>query len=465
MLRPQTYSEIISEYASTLSLKHVPSKIIIEAKKRLIDTLGCIVAGHSDDAVKIANRFTSGLGGKSQSSIILYGRKVPAQYAALVNGIMGHSLEIDDTLPGVAHVGVVIIPTALAVSEWLRSSGSDLLLSIIIGYEITCRIGRAALIGKLQDFGFHPTGINGTFGASVVTAKLMDLEPEKIATALGIGGSLASGLLEAQREGSLTKRFHAGWAAHNGIIAGSLAKEGYTAPHNIFEGRLGFFNAFVRNRETIDIIAKDLGSTYEIEKPNYKPYACCVASHPAISATLRVMHRYNIKASEIEKIEVGIQSWAVPLVCEPSMSKYSPTNTVDAQFSIYYSTAVAAIRRSAPLFEDFSLGNLRNPTVLKLARKVKAIVDPTLKDESYSGGNLHRLGSATILTRNGKQYHMDSGDSFYRMSLDEVKNKFIELTRSTFTPTKVDHILEAINELEKLESIDTLLRSITHKQR
>lgn len=460
-----TVSEEIADFSTTLSFRNLPGNVRLEAKKRLLDTLGCMIAAAKEPSVKAALNFVKQYRNPSHSSIVMNRTKTLVQYAALVNGIMGHSLEIDDTMPGVAHIGVIVIPTALAMGEWQNINGELLLTSIVLGYEVTCRIGKAALPGRLQFRGVHPTGVNGVFGASVLSSKILDLDLAKTAAAIGISGSQASGLLEATRDGTWTKRFHAGWAAHNGIISAQIAKEGFTAPRAILEGRLGFFNGIVGNSDRINQITTDLGKNYAILEPNYKPYVSGVACHPGINATLRAIEEYNIRLPEIEEIEVRMQKWGIPLVAEPIERKVRPLNTVDAEFSVYYSVAVAAYKRGPPLPEDFTEDKISNPVILRLAKKVKVIHDPELDKSTYENGELHRAGKVTIKTKDGHAYHSSASKDFYKLTQKDVEEKFKAVTNRMLTKEKTESIVRMVKNIEKLKEIGQLMSSISELEK
>ena len=262
--------------------------------------------------------------------------------AAFVNGVAAHSTELDDEHKlSLIHPGVVIIPAALALAEKLGATGRELITSVVLGYEIATRVAMAADSNLLLKKGFHSTGVCGVFGSTVATAKIAGLDKDSISYALGICGSLASGLFEFITNGSMTKRLHAGWAAHNGVLSTMLAQKGFSGPESVLEGRYGFLNAF-SSKFDLDALTRNLGNVFQITQTSYKQYACCSYCHPLMDALNRALEKYDLNVEEISSIEARIFTDAIRVVGQRTKTKLEPRNVVDAQFSAYYSMAVLA---------------------------------------------------------------------------------------------------------------------------
>src|SRR5690606_22367408 len=225
---------------------------------RVLDTFGnCLAAqeltdpGEPHEAVR---RLTARWGGAGESSVLGHALALPAPSAALVNGTLAHALDFDDThLPSVLHPSASVVPAALAVAESVRASGAALCQAIAVGDEITNRLGMASYLPELRNSlffekGWHATSICGTIGAAAASALLMGLDAGGIADAMGIAASMGAGVIEANRTGGTVKRVHCGWAAHSGVVAAAMAAEGVTGPPTVFEGRFGFFQAFLDGR-------------------------------------------------------------------------------------------------------------------------------------------------------------------------------------------------------------------------
>lgn len=258
---------IAEEYAgftSKLQYAHLPVEVIKKAKDLMLDTLGVAFAAGQEDSTIAAQKAAAkwGTGGHT-----IWGLPGEASIlgASLVNGTMAHTLDYDDThTGGIVHGSACIIPAAFAAAEYHRCDGRDLITAVVAGWELAARIGLAAP-GKFHERGFHTTAIAGTFGAALAVAKLMDLNEKQITNALGISGSMVSGVNEYLSNESWPKRFHAGWAAHNGIVASTLAIENFTGPQSIFEGGCGLYKVYA-NSEKIDLkaLTRDIGLTWEI---------------------------------------------------------------------------------------------------------------------------------------------------------------------------------------------------------
>ncbi len=457
-----TLTEAIASFAHKLTFNSLPTGVVIEAKYRVLDFLGNTLAARNEPSSHIVLDWVLGQNSNPDSSIIAHGSKVASHYAALVNGVMGHSLELDDSLPAVVHPGVVVLPPSLALAEREKVDGRTLITAVVLGYEVACRIGSAATpIGVLQDKGFHPTGVNGVFGATISASKILGLSEEQIATAMGIAGSLSSGLLECTRDGTWTKRLHPGWAAHNGILAAELAAKGYTAPHLILEGRLGYLHAFVGESSTPLAIVERLGESFQIAKPGYKPYACCKACHAPINAVLKMLEGRRINPKQIENVEVRMQRVPYLLTAEPRERKYYPETTVDAQFSVFFSIATTILRGKPPLWDAFSEANIRDAETLALAKRVTAMVDPEL-EKLYAGSIAKGIQDAivTITMDDGRVLKERNSQDFDHPPLGSIEDKFRICAASVLEEDQLDDVLEKIKNLERLDNIIQLMAAL-----
>ena len=451
-----TIAEALGSFIHGLSFDRLPEAVVKEAKYRLLDFIASALPARNEPPVKVMLDWVAAQKSNPESSIILYGRKVAARYAALVNGVMGHSLELDDTLPSVAHAGVVVMPPSLALAEREGVDGRALIEAIVAGYEVACRVGSAATpIGILHEKGFHPTGVNGVFGATASACKILGLDAEETATAIGIAGSMSSGLLECTRDGTWTKRFHPGWASHNGILAAELAKMGYTAPRTIFEGRLGYFNAFVGKTSSPSKILEGLGESFQIFRPGYKIYACCKGCHAPINAVLRILERQRIDPRDIERIEVRMQRIPYLLVAEPKERKYSPRTTVDAQFSIYYSIAVTIIDGKPPLHDAFSANRIGDEEVLKLAKRVRAVIDPEL--EKRYGEKTTMDAIVTIVMKDGRRFTEVNSEDFDHPPPAQLEDKFRRCAAAALSESEIGEVLEKVKHLERVGDVGQIM--------
>jgi 2-methylcitrate dehydratase PrpD len=274
----------------------------------------------------------------------------------------------------------------LGVAGARHLSGRDLLLGYILAVEVAGRIGAAAA-GGFHRAGFHPTGVAGAFGCAVAAARLDNLPAERIATAQGFAGSLASGTMEFTDRGAWTKRAHAGWAAACGITAAAFAREGFVSPAHVYEGRYGLFRTHLPQNERADLeaLTRGLGERWQVPAVAVKLYPSCHFTHAFVDAALELQRRESIVADDIASITCLIHRDAVPVVCEPRATKLVPQSDYEAKFSLPFVVASTFVHGRFSLNElsDEALGD---PRVLTLAARVTDDDDPRSGyPQSYSG--------------------------------------------------------------------------------
>ena len=221
----------------------LPASTIQSARRDVLDTFGCMLGGSGSPGIGELCRAIGRWGGLEESRVLLRSTRLPAPQAALLNASMGHALDFDDTLDtgGSIHPGVSVLAAVLAVADSLGGvSGRDLLLSVALGLDVSCRIALASTL----DRGWHRTAAMGVFGATAAAGKLMDLSADQMLHAFGIAYSHAAGNRQCILDGALTKRMQAGQAASAGVFSAVLAQTGFTGAHNIFNGRFGFFELY-----------------------------------------------------------------------------------------------------------------------------------------------------------------------------------------------------------------------------
>jgi 2-methylcitrate dehydratase PrpD len=255
--------------------------------------------------------------------------RVPAASAALVNGALAHSLDFDDTHEAsVCHVSAVVVPAALAAGEAAGATSAEILTAIVAGNEVVCRVGAAAQHG-FHARGFHPTSVCGVFGATVAAGKLRGLDADGIERALGLAGSMASGLFAYLSDGSPTKPLHAGWAAAAGVRAAVLAQHGLRGPAAIFEDRFGLLAAYADSQGPVEVA--DLGTRWETPEIAFKAYPACHFIHGALDA---LSDAGPLDAGEIEHVDATIAAAGAAIVGESR-----PATPYGARFSLTYALA------------------------------------------------------------------------------------------------------------------------------
>src|SRR5262245_16943682 len=240
----ETFALRLATFAAGLSPSAVPRDVAHQATLLLLDTVGVSLAAVPEEFAQSIHRVARSLGGPPEASLWGAPEQVGAATAVLANGTLAHGLDYDDTLEeAIVHTGACCAPAALAVGEARHASGPQVLAALVAGVEVMAAVGRACP-GAFHRRGFHPTALCGSFGAAAATGRLLGLTAPELATAFGLCGSQASGIIEYLTDGSSTKRLHAGWAAHAGVVAAHLAQAGFTSPRTVFEGTHGFYQAF-----------------------------------------------------------------------------------------------------------------------------------------------------------------------------------------------------------------------------
>ena len=331
-----TLSQQLVARLRSLSPAAIPPDVREAAKLHLLDAIGVGLAAAATGAGAPYLKAAPALNGSGgPASIFGSGDGFAAATAALANGGMIHGLEYDDTHTGsIVHGSSVLAATALAAAESAGASGDDLLVAYIKGWEVLIRVGLAAP-GQFQAQGFQVTSVGGTLGAALVAAELLKLDDARSVDAVGIALSQASGVFEFLTNGSTVKSLHAGWAAHGGIVAATLAQAGLTGPATAFEGQFGLFRRFAMDAEAAGRFAaaiETLGTEWHLPQAAFKFYPCCHYIHPFIEA-LEIALRQK-PGSTVDTILCEVPPGAAALISEPWERKLRPQTGHEARYSL-----------------------------------------------------------------------------------------------------------------------------------
>jgi 2-methylcitrate dehydratase PrpD len=337
----------------------------------LIDVVGLCVTARNEDYIKSV---LAGLDDDGPCTAIGHARSLSSAGAALINGTAAHGEDFDDTFEGgPVHTGAVIVPAVLAACERHKPEGAAALLGIAVGTEVMCRL--STVVPKaVHKAGFHPTAIFGVMGAAAGVGAALGLNAKQLTDALGIAGSLASGIIEYLAEGTWTKRMHPGWAAQSGIRAALLARGGFQGPRTVFEGVHGLFHGFAHTTQGNYAALDSFGTEWVAETLAFKPYPCGTMAHPYIDCAKRLAAR-GIKAADIKEIVCEVAEGTVHRLWEPLAAKQRPPNGYAAKFATPYILATGFVKGGVGL-SDFTPDAVRNPDVLALAAKVRYVIDP-----------------------------------------------------------------------------------------
>jgi 2-methylcitrate dehydratase PrpD len=365
-------AEHLADKIAALDPARLPASVRRKCEDLLIDVLGLCVTARREPYVRSA---LAGWDDEGSCTAIGHARPMSAAGAAFINGTAVHGEDFDDTFEGgPVHAGAVIVPAVLAACERHRLHGQAALLGIAVGVETVCRLG-LVVPKAVHKAGFHPTAVFGAMAAAAGVGAALRLQPRQLVDALGIAGSMASGIIEYLAEGAWTKRLHPGWAAQSGLRAALLGREGFVGPRTVFEGVHGLFHGFAHTTEgDYDALVGDFGERWVTETLAFKPYPCGTMTHPYIDCARRLASR-GIKADEIKEMVCEVGEGTVHRLWEPLAAKQHPANGYGAKFSTPYCIAAGFVRGNVGL-DAFSDAAVREPEVLKLAAKVRYRIDP-----------------------------------------------------------------------------------------
>jgi 2-methylcitrate dehydratase PrpD len=441
----------LARYCSRLKFNDLSDEVIDCAKYRFLDFIGVACRGSKEDPSQAVYRFVKEMD-RGQGVIVGTQEKAPYLYSALANGTSSHAIEMDDVDNEASlHPGVVVFPSALATGEMIGASGKRFILAVVLGYEVMVRLGSALGPENSYKRGFHPTGTCGAFGSSAASSKILGLQEALILNALGISGSQAAGSMEYLAQGAWTKPFHAGWAAHSGMVASLLSRKGFKGPSSILEGRDGFLHAYANGADPSKVL-EGIGSRFQILRTSVKPHVGCRYMHPPIDAVLKLVHENNLRPEQVKKIRVGVLKAGAPLIAEPIESKFNPQSIVDAQFSMPFAAAAAMLYGKASL-KEFQLSVIQSRPIRELMRKVECIVDPEL-DRTFPK---QWRAAAEILTEDEKRYsttiEYPKGDPENPLSWEEMIERFHDLTGQIMKKKQRLKIVEEVRRLEGIKDI------------
>jgi len=397
----------------------LPAAVASVCDAMLMDVAGLCVAARKSDYLQATLRASAEPG---VCTVVGHAGAFNVATAALCNGTAAHGEDYDDTYEGgPVHAGVVIIPAVLAAAEQHELSGGDAIRGIAVGCEVMCRLCLVAP-KRVHKAGFHPTAVFGALGAAAGVASALRLDDTQWFNALGIAGSMASGIIEYLAEGSWTKRMHPGWAAQAGYRAARMAQEGFTGPRTLFEGEHGFFHAFA-NSDGCDFgpMLDGAGKVWLCADIAFKPYACGTMAHPYIDCARRLV-REGVSPADVASIECKTAEGIVHRLWEPLAAKQHPPNGYAAKFSIPYAIAVGMLRGDAGLVE-YEEAVVHDPAVRALAAKVRYVVDPDNPYPRQFTGHLRvTLNNGEV--REASQGHFRGGRE-EPMSAEALEAKFI----------------------------------------
>jgi len=423
----------------------IPKEIRHEAKRALLNWLGCALGGCHDPAVDTALGALREFAGPPQAVLLGRRERLDILNAALINAISSNVLDFDDThLRTVIHPTVPVASALVALAEHTPASGAQLLHAFILGVEAECRIG-IAVSPEHYNAGWHITATCGVFGAAAACGKLLKLDEQQMTWALGIAATQAAGLTEML--GSMTKCYNMGHAARNGLTAALLAAKNFTSSERGLEAPRGFAHVLSAQCD-LNAIVDRLGATWELARNAYKPYPCGIVVHPVIDACLQLRGERSIAPAAIERIEMRVH----PLVLKLT-GNANPRNGLEAKLSVQHCAAAAFISGAAGV-KEFTDACVHDPAVAALRARVAAREDAAVGKEA---------ADVTVVLKGGASYNKyvphATGSLERPLSDTDLETKFRALAEWGLSTCDAFDVIELIWSFDNVRDAAALART------
>ncbi len=423
----------------------LPSVVVELAKTRILDLLS---AGLSGFRLGLFQPLFEILGGKKEATVWGTGVKYPLREAALLNSFMAHSTYMEDGSRYTGgHPSSTVIPAVLALGETRKSNGKEMILSVVVGYDVFLRLGKA-IYPSTTVRGFQSTAVVGALGSAAACASLLKLDPEQCKNGLAIASNLGAGLKEALKTPD-SQPLQVGRSSEGGILSALFAKRGVSGYDGILEN--GFLKAFADQPKEGEILL-DLGEKYLIEETYVKVHGGCRGNHAPTDVIQSMVREHKISHEEIKEIKVKVDS--VTMMAEI----HHPVSGREAQFSIPFSIAVVILDGNASLYQ-FTDEKARDPKVCELMERISVDVDKSL-DKDYPN---KRGSHGEIILKDGRSFSSSidiaRGEPESPLSVEEIKEKFILLTRDVLGKGK-EEVCDLVMKLERLDDIGKLVRKL-----
>lgn len=443
---------LLARFAATISMNDIPPDVIRAAAERILDNVSVGIAASDDTLIQeISNQYLELAGGKKAASIWGTGRKASVYTAVFLNALMCHRLESDDVhAKSKAHIGTVVIPAAWSLAESLGCSGKELLVAVIVGYEVEARIAMGFGVKEHRKLGWHVTATAGVFGAAAACGKLMRLEEDMMVSCLGLAGAQSFGTWAFLGDGSNSKVLNPARAAVNGCEAAVLASAGMRGPEHILEAEDGGLLHMMTSCAHTEYLSANLGSVWEICNVDNKVYPCCRSTHCAIDSVLAIRQQNPIDPDAIERIVISTYLIGKQQ-CATSKTSLNPRNDVDAKFSTPYCVAAALIAGKISL-NEFDSDIMETPAIRELMTKVVVVADDRFTD-AYPN---HWGCNTAILFRDGSCCEMEvldaSGSAANPLPRDRLMSKAINMLARIYPQTAAD-LAEKLINVQKLHTL------------
>ena len=442
----QDYLDQLAEFVAELRWENLHTSTIAAAKDVVLDTVGAIIAGGRLDENANFARLATSLSGPGDATIFGRPNRVQPVWATMVNATAGVSLEMDEgSRLGGGHPSIHVTPGAIAVGEDLGANGRAVLESVIVGYEVTSRIGSATQIRPEV----HSHGTWGTIGAAAATARLMGFDPPQTRLAMNLAMSMSpANTWTPCIEGATVRNLYPGRSGFQGILAAHLSQCGFTA---IADGPADLYGAFLGESFDPDAVIDGLGAPgeFRIQRNYFKFHACCLYNHPVLDAVAALLREQPFAADDVERIAVT----APPIA--GIMAGQAPDNMLAAKFSIPYAVA-SAICQGRTDVPAFLPDRVQDAGARRIAQRVEVLSDPEMSLRRYD----YPAARVAVHLKDGRVLETgvtsQRGDFTNPASRDELLGKFRQLSEETLGDELMRQVIETVSQLDELGNIRDL---------
>lgn len=459
----RSISQQLADHAVATGFDNIPQNVRERAKFHILDVIGTALAATRFDFCEPARRGLAPFGESGANSVIGLPDKLGLRDAVLLNGILAHGLDYDDTHPGaIVHPSCSVFPCTFGVGEHLDAAGRDLLTAYLLGVEVATRVGVAAK-GLMHTTGFHTTGLAGHFGCAVAAGKLLGLDAQQLARAQGLAGSTSSAISEHRADGAWNKRMHPGWAGVGGITVARLASGNFVGTRKIYEGADGLFRSHTGGHfDDVDLgaMTRGLGEHWMLDEVAIKPYPICHLLHACADSALALKRRHNIEPKDIREVRALLHPDTFHYVCEPAEMRRKPVSDYMAKFSVQFVVA-ACFTRGRFGFAELEPEALNDAQILALAQRVRHDKDPESQFPKYfSGGVVVTLNDGRELVHMEK---INRGAGERALTGDEIVAKFMDNAEFVMKRDRAERIRDTVLKLDAIK-VRELAAAVSGKQ-
>ena len=438
-------TKTLASYIVTSRIESVPDDVRHEARRAIVNFMGCALGGSVDTAVDRAIQAFEPFAGKPTASILGRSERTDPLHASLMNGISSHVYDFDDTTPkNYVHPTSPVASALFAFASANRVSGRDFMEAFILGFEAESRIANAVYPAH-YDVGWHITGTAGVFGAATAIGKLLKLPEQQMIWDIGLAATQAAGLREMF--GSMAKALHPGRAAQNGYGAALLAQAGFTAGEHGLEGPRGFA-AVQAAKYDLSKITTRLGTDFDLRANTYKPFPCGIVNHPTIDGCIQLHGEHHIDPAKIAAVRLRV----APLVMD-LCNQRGITKGLQGKFSVYHGAAIGLVRGKAGI-QEYTDETVNDPTVRRVRELVSAVGDPSITEDQARIEV--QLASGETLARFVEQ---SLGNVHRPMSDKQLEYKFRDQAVAALPAAQVEKAIKLCWRIDELDDVAELIQA------